>query len=453
MANCSPFILNEISSDEAIVPTRGNDWYDGGKWQRYWMHTPLYTDNDVNGAWTAYTNGATACNFVLNLLNSLPAANKPSNAIQIVAEMKVLRAYYILGLMDLFGNIPLVTDFNTKPSSVTQSTRAQVYTFLESELITNIPLLQTPSQANYGHMTKYGGYMVLAHLYLNAQVYTGTSQWAKASAIADTVINSGSYSLQPNYLDNFIVNNQSSVENIFVVPYDNNYIGGNGWETTTLHYSNIYTYDLTGQPNNGFCAPTPFYRSFTATDARIKMWELGQQYSSSGAKLTDLGTGLPCIISPYVLQLSNPADTFRLAGARSIKYAPQPGTNGNESNDGVVYRLGEAYLIKAEAALRLGNTAAALTAVNAIRARAGVPAWTASDLTLPNLLAERGREMAWETTRRDDLIRFEVADNIPYYTGARIPGKSQDPDQHTFIYPIPQAQMNTNPNLKQNTGY
>jgi len=183
------------------------------------------------------------------------------------------------------------------------------------------------------------------------------------------------------------------------------------------------------------------------------MWELGQQYSSSGAILTDLGTGLLCIISPYVLQLSNPADSFRLAGARSNKYAPQPGTNGMQSNSGVVYRLGEAYLIKAEAELRLGDASDALIAVNAIRARAEVPAWGLSDLTLPNLLAERGREMAWENVRRDDLIRFEVADKVPYFTGARVPGKSQDPDQHTFLFPIPQAQMNTNPNLKQNTGY
>ena len=447
------FNLNEVSSDELIVPTRGNDWYDGGKWQRYWTHTTLYTDADVNSAWSSYTSGVTACNFVLNLLTSLPSADKPANASQVTAEIKVLRAYYLLGLMDLFGNIPLVTNFNTKPSSVVQSTPSQVYAFLESELLANIPLLQLPSPSNFGHMTKYGGYMVLAHLYLNAQIYTGTPQWEKAGAMADTVINSGAYSLQPNYLDNFIVANQGSVENIFVVPFNNNYIGGNSWETCTLHYSNIYTYNLTGQPNNGYCSPTGFYKSFTATDTRIKMWELGQQYSSSGAKLTDLGTGLLCIISPYVLQLSNPADSFRLAGARSIKYAPQPGTANNTSNAGVIYRLGEAYLIKAEADLRSGDAASALTAVNFIRVRAGVPAWGTADLTLPNLLAERGREMAWETTRRDDLIRFEVADGIPYFTGARIPGKSQDPDKHTFLFPIPQAQMITNSNLKQNPGY
>jgi len=447
------FILNEVSTDELIVPTRGNDWYDGGKWQRYWTHTPLYTDADINIAWSSYASGTTACNFVLNLLNSLPPANKPSNTAQITAEIKVLRAYYLLGLMDLFGNIPLVTDFNTVPSKVVQSTPSAVYAFLESELLTNVPLLQAPSAANYGHMTKYGGYMVLAHLYLNAQVYTGTAEWTKALSAADTVINSGAYSLQPNYLDNFIVANQGSLENIFVIPFNNNYIGGNNWEAMTLHYSNMYTYNLTGQPDNGFCAPTAFYRSFTATDTRTKMWELGQQYSSSGAILTDLGTGLLCIISPYVLQLSNPADSFRLAGARSNKYAPQPGTNGMQSNSGVVYRLGEAYLIKAEAELRLGDASDALTAVNAIRARAEVPAWGLSDLTLPNLLAERGREMAWENVRRDDLIRFEVADKVPYFTGARVPGKSQDPDQHTFLFPIPQAQMNTNPNLKQNTGY
>jgi len=136
-----------------------------------------------------------------------------------------------------------------------------------------------------------------------------------------------------------------------------------------------------------------------------------------------------------------------------VKYAPQPGTIGQTSNDGVIFRLGDAYLMKAEAEIRSGSIGDALTLVNAIRARAGVPAWTSSDLTLPNLLAERGRELAWEGWRRNDLIRFEVADGIPYFTGARVPGKSQDPDKHAFIMPIPDPQHITNKNLVQNPGY
>ena len=447
------FQCNEVTADELIIPTRGNDWYDGGQHQQLWLHTFTYTNPNVSGAWSEISRGVAQCNFVLNILNTLPAASKPANFPQIAAEIKVMRAYYYLKFMDLFGSVPLVTDFNTDPNKTVQSTRAQVYTFLESELKTNVPLLQLNTTAEYGHMTKYGGYMVLAHLYLNAQVYTGMAQWANAAAVADTVIKSGNYSLQPNFLDNFIVQNEGSVENIFVVPFNYLYIGGMEMIVNSLNYNNIATYNLTGQPYNGWCSPTPFYRSFTSDDARTKMWAVGQQYSASGEPLTDKATGLKVSFSPYVLQLSNPADSFKFAGARSIKYAPQPDTYTDASNSGVIYRLGDAYLIAAEANLRLGNAPSALTLVNALRARSGVAAWSLADLTLPNLLAERGRELAWEGFRREDLIRFEVADGIPYFTGARLPDKPQDPDKHTFILPIPQSQLNTNPKLIQNPGY
>jgi len=446
------FDLNETCTDECIVPTRGNDWYDGGKWQNEWTHNFLAGIDEINGGWSDLNSGITKCNFVLNIIQSLQT--KPANSDAIIAEIKVLRAFYFFKFMDLYGNVPLVTDYSTDPSKVKQVTNATTYAFIESELTTNIPLLSTNNDVTtYGHMNQWGGYMLLAKLYLNAQVYTGTAQWAKAAAAADMVIKSGKYSLQPNFLDNFIVANDGSLENIFVVPFDAVYIGGPSMESKTLNYNNQYTYNLTGAPNNGFCSPTTFYRSFTDADSRKKMWITGQQYSSAGAVLIDPSTSLNVILSPYVLQLSNPADSFKFAGARSVKYAPQPGTIGQTSNDGVIFRLGDAYLMKAEAEIRSGSIGDALTLVNAIRARAGVPAWTSSDLTLPNLLAERGRELAWEGWRRNDLIRFEVADGIPYFTGARVPGKSQDPDKHAFIMPIPDPQHITNKNLVQNPGY
>ena len=446
------FTISETCTDEMIVPTRGNDWLDGGKWQNEWKHNFLAGIDDINGSWNDLNSGVTKCNFVLNIIQNLQT--KPANSDQIIAEIKVLRAFYLFKFMDLYGNIPLVTDYNTDPSKVKQVPAATTYAFIESELTTNIPLLSSNNDlTTYGHMNQWGGYALLAKLYLNAQVYTGTAQWAKAAAAADMVINSNKYKLQPNFLDNFIVNNDASVENIFVVPFDAVYIGGNGMQTTTLNYNNQKTYNLTGTPNNGFCSPTAFYKSFTDADARKKMWITGQQFSSSGEVLIDPATSLHVILSPYVLQLSNPADSFKFAGARSVKYAPQPGTYSNTSNDGVIFRLGDVYLMKAEAEIRSGATGDALTLVNAIRTRAGVPTWTMSDLTLPNLLAERGREMAWEGWRRNDLIRFEVADGIPYFTGARVPGKSADGDKHTFLMPIPDPQHITNKNLVQNPGY
>jgi hypothetical protein len=448
------FQNNEVSSDESVVPTRGNDWYDGGKWQSIWLHTFNYDIDNINNAWNDISNGIGKCNLVLSTIESLPASNKPANPEQVVAEIKVLRAYYYFMFTDMFGNVPLVTDFNTDPSKIVQKSRKDIYAFLESELTTNVPLLADKSAATYGHMTKWGGYMLLAKLYLNAQVYAGTPKWQEASDAIDKVINSGVYTLSNDFFLNFAVVNEGSPENIFVVPFDNVFIGGNGIETMTLNYNNIYTFDLTGRPNNGFCAPTAFYNSFTDADVRKKMWLVGQQYSSGGAPLTDDATKLPVILTPDFKDLSNSSNEFKFAGARSIKYAPQPGTNGNTSNDGVIFRLGDALLMKAEALVRLGRVGEAVPFVNQIRARAGVPAWTVADLTLPNLLAERGREMAWEGWRRNDLIRFEVADGQPYFTGARSPGKSPDPgDKHTYIFPIPQQQLITNNKLTQNPGY
>lgn len=157
--------MNEITTDEIIVPTRGNDWYDGGQWQSLWLHT-FKPDVFVNGGWSDLNNGIGKVNFTLNILDNLPT--KPANLNAVEAELKVIRAYFIFQLMDMFGNIPVVTDYNTDPGKVQQMPRAQVYAFLEQELNTNIPLLSPDvTDATYGKMTQWGGYMLLAKLYLS----------------------------------------------------------------------------------------------------------------------------------------------------------------------------------------------------------------------------------------------------------------------------------------------
>jgi hypothetical protein len=441
------FQLNEASTDEMIIPTRGNNWYDGGEHQELWLHqVDALNANDVSG-WTDLTNGITKCNFVIDFLNNLP--NKPTNQPALVAEVNVLRDYLLFLMMDLYGNIPLVTTYGGSPNLAPQN-QATIYKYLIANLQTNVPLLSADNAltnaANYGRFNQWGGYMLMAKLYLNAQVYTGTADWANAKKYADMVIASGKYSLQPNFFDNFSYSNKGSVENIFVIPFNFPSIPGNVIQMYTLNYNNQLTFNLTAQPYNGFCAPTSFYDSFDAADARKKMWIVGQQFTAAGAPIA--GT----VLSKYVLELSNPADSFAYAGARSIKYQPQPGTGGaGTSNDGVRFRLADAYMMSAEAALQMGDAATATTNVNKIRARAGLPAL--GTVTLDQLLMERGHEFTWEGWRRNDLIRFEVATGTPYFTGARVPGKTADADKHTFLYPIPSIQMATNPLLKQNPGY
>jgi len=443
--------MNEITTDEIIVPTRGNDWYDGGQWQGLWTHK-FKPDVFVDGGWSDLNNGIGKVNFTLNILAGLPT--KPSNYNAVVAELKTVRAFFIFQFMDMFGSVPVVTDFNTDPSKVTQKSRADVYAFLENELTTNIPLLSTTvDKTTYGKATQYFGYMLLAKLYLNAQVYTGTAHWDKAITALNAVINSGKYALQANYFDNFSINNDISQENIFVVPFDKVHIGGMNWEMQTLHYSNNLTYGLTGQPWNGFCSTADVLNKYDASDARKAQFLVGQQYAADGTPLTDPQANLPVIFDPNVTSLSDASGAFRMAGARNVKYHPEAGTAGNQSNDMVIFRLADAYLMLAEASMHNGDMATALTAVNKVRARAGVSLWTPADLTLPHLLDERSRELMWEGWRRNDLIRFEVATGTHYFTGARTPAKTDDGDTHTFIFPIPAPELLSNPNLHQNPGY
>jgi hypothetical protein len=473
--------LNELTSDEMIAPTRGGDWYDGGIWQQLWLHTWDPPADLVNNAWNDIYNGIGKINFILYQVNSL--SEKPADLDKVNADLKTLRAYFYFLAMDLFGNVPLVTDYKTDPNSVTNSSRQDVFNFIETELKDNIPLLSTAvDNTTYGRVTKWFAFSMLAKLYLNAEVYTGTPRWEDCMAACDSVIGSQNYQLESNYFDNFAVHNETSKENIFVIPCDNINIGSNSYELDNLHYQSQATFQLTGGPYNGFCTVSAFYNLYDTNsvytvvgpntyrsflDARTGQYLIGQQFSvpypyppnkdvlysstDPSIMLQDEGTGLNLSYYPNVRELSNAADSFRLAGVRSIKYFPEAGTYGAQSNDVVIYRLADILLTKAEAEVRNATVTDALDLVNMIRERAYGNAdhdWTMTDLTLDNILAERGRELAYEQFRRQDLIRFGK------FGEARVPDKTADPaDKHLNIFPIPEMQRSANPNLQQNPGY
>ena len=224
-----------------------------------------------------------------------------------------MRAIYYYWLLDWYGNVPLSIDFaDTK--APTNSTRQQVYDFVESELVTNAPLLKKPKAipdvATYGRVNYYTAEACLAKLYLNAEVYTGTAQWDKAIAACDAIINSGIYALSPTYVENFIQNNQGSKESIWAIPYDHIKFTGFNVGMMTLSYLNQQTYNINNQPWNGFATTAEFYNSYidpvqnpgpqgrvvgldpkgdsvTATvDKRMTAnFLVGPQYSSTGARL------------------------------------------------------------------------------------------------------------------------------------------------------------------------
>jgi starch-binding outer membrane protein, SusD/RagB family len=503
--------LVEASTDEMIVPIRGSDWLDADEHIQEWQHTWPDNHPNVSSAWGTIFQGIGEANFTIGVVQGLP--KPPSDTTSIYAELRGLRAYYYFLALDLFGNVPIVTSFNVNPSSVKTSSRQDVFNFVQSELLAIIPNLASNVDATtYGRFTKWAAFSLLAKLYLNAGVYTGksagtlgTDMFTQAMAACDSVILSGNYALPTDFFDNFSTTNSNNTgtgwENIFVVPFDKVNIGNNNWEMQTLHYQNNVNFQLSGSPWNGFCSDADFYSTFdtsslyttkgttvyrTYLDQRAGQYLVGQQYTipytyppstnvvySAAQSLqdSDIQFSIPLVFTPAVPILSNSAGTFRGAGVRDIKYFPEAGTSGNQSNDMAIFRLADVYLMRAEADMRANGTmsATSLGYINLVRQRAyGTTTATlpnpnnaaqpiqvsfTSAITLDNILAERGRELTWECWRRNDLIRFETESGTPYWSGARNPQKTQDPDNHTMLFPIPTQYITANPNLTQNPGY
>ena len=440
-----PYGLQEVASDAVVVPTRGQDWDDGGHWRR--LHQHQYTPDDplVGGGWGFCYGGINTCNRLIFTFNELNAAGSDV----FIAELQVLRALFYYWLLDLYGNVPIVDQFDVPADfAPPTSSRQDVYNFIESEITSNLDKLSKAVDAStYGRINYYVAQAILAKLYLNAEVYTGTAQWSKAQSAIDEVIESGFYSLAANYFDNFKEDNGGSPENIYVIPYDQVFAQGFNLVMRTLHYGSQATYNLTAQPWNGYCTVQEFYNSFDNEDVRKNMFIVGPQFASDGSRIDDSGAeandpdGTPLTFTPEINELG--PNALRQAGARIGKYEFASGATENLSNDYPIFRYGDILLMKAEVEWRLGNAGDALMYANMIRARAGMSDFT--DLTPDDLLAERGREVAFEAYRRQDLIRFGKYNEAWWEKPAS--------DANKNIFPVPRGQLDANKNLVQNPGY
>jgi len=440
------WFLNEISTDEILIPTRGPDWYDGGQYKYMLNHTwTQQVPAAINGAWNfAYSTISTVN---LDISNFKSSADGGKTAIGSIAELRALRALAYFYLIDLYGNVPIITE--TSPAgSIPQNTRAQVFSFIESELKAALPNLKA---ANYGKPTKSFAYTLLAKLYLNAGVYTGTPNWAGASAYCDSVTKTGLFSLAGNFFDVFAVANRSkgASEIIFVAPMDKVYAPGQNIEMRTLHYKNQATYNLNAAPWNGYCTTSDFYNKFTGTDARKNQYITGAQKDINGAPIT-YTDAVSKKTGPLVMVTSITSfDSARQnEGARFKKYEIQVNNtqHPDQDNDFVIFRYADILMMKAEAAFRLGDVATALTNINLVRSRANAPLYTS--LVADTILAERGREFVLEMSRRNDLIRFGK-----FNSGKWQFQSSPNVDPSRNLFPIPNQQLSSNPSLKQNAGY
>lgn len=438
--------IQEVSSDELMIPQRGGDWYDGGQWLRMFRHEFTPNEESFNNSWGQLYSGVSACNRLIEQFSAIQS----EKAKAFVAELKGLRALYYYWLLDLFGNVPLVTSFSSANANPANASRADIYAFVEKELTEALPnITGDVTGATYARMTKHAVNSVLAKLYLNAQRYTGTAQWDKAIAAADAVINSGKYSLEANFFDNFRTENANSKENIFAIPYDKVFAGGFNLPQMTLHYESQKTFNLTDQPWNGYCTLQEFYESFETTDLRRRSILAGPQFNSAGKQLEDPGAeatdpdGKGLNFTPAINE--HFPNCLRQAGGRIGKFEYASGATPNLSNDFPIFRLADIMLVKAEALWRKNpGDATALAIVNQIRSRAGVAPLVS--LTADNLLAERGREMFAEGWRRQDLIRFGKFAEARRY-------KPADTKNCFDIFPIPLPQINANKSLKQNPCY
>lgn len=443
----SYFSVQEVSTDEAVITQKGGDWFDGGIWLRMHRHEFDPQVGGINGAWGDSYGGITQCNQLL--ASTDPQVSTPAAK----AQLRFLRAYFYWRLLDVFGRVKITTQ---PLVDVPQSPRIDVYNFVEAELLAAIPDLPAGKQ-EYGRANRSAAHALLSRLYLNAKVYKGLANHDpadldKAIAAADAVINSGLYSLDPEYKDVFDPDNVEAAEHIFVAPFDENTGGGMNFAQMTLHYPSQLTYDLRDQPWNGYSTLEEFYNSYEANDKRrAQNFIVGPQVDLNGTPILDLAfdpddeDGAPINYTPQINQLA-PSGS-RQAGARLGKFNFKIGQIPDADNDFPLLRLGEVLLNKAEAEFR--KNGGGLATINLLRARAGVA--NLGSLTEGVILAERGRELFQEALRRTDLIRFGA------WTNAWWEKPSTVAKPHQILMPIPIEQINAtagtaNP-LTQNPGY
>ncbi len=440
------FNLQEVSSDEIVVPTRGNDWGDNGRWVAIYLQNFTPGLSDLNDVWNDQFAGVARCNSVLAALDNA-ADSKEKNGY--IAELRALRAYYYYHLLDLFGNVPIVgkegVDLKNPPAT---KSSAEVFAFIETELKAAIADIPAANGSNYGRMTKGAVNGILAKLYLNAKTYTGAEKLAECKASCEAVLGDPAYAFSDSYFDMFGPNNDKNSEVVFSAVYVNTKdLGWPGMNLPlrTLHYSQ----PVNGQgPWNGFSVTSEFYSSFdAANDKRAKAFLIGQQYKDfdpTKEALQDRNK------NPLIFKKDFPdiAAAVEADGIRCLKYSIDPGFNtasNSGSNDLVSLRYTDFLMMKAEVDIRQGNAAAALPTVNKVRARAGLPALTA--ITIDDMLVERGHEFYWEGHRRQDLIRFGK------FGDPKTLKPAQGDKNKLKLMPIPGPQLDANPNLKQNPGY
>ncbi len=459
--------LNDMAGSMSMKPTRkGGDWYDGGQYREIYMHDYTAQTACVRGGWSTASSNIGKCNATIEVVKNSELLSEANKTMKL-AEIRGVRAFWLYVQMDLYGNIPLVTDYNDKELPSCQS-RQTVYDWLVKEM-EEIKDQCPDVEGNYGKFTKGSAYALLAKLYMNAEAWGVGSAYPQAIAACDKVLGM-SYILEPNFADNFSLNNENSREAILAAVFDEaDTQNTNGLHFNTLHYKDNLVFGANFSPWNGACAQPDYAKLFindeNATDDaqkydprfRLTFLEGVMHELATGAVIETahgfvLDHTIEVSILPGTERDGTPwGDVNQHDGVRTLKWPYSPTVTSGMGNDYHIFRLADFYLMKAEALLRTGGDVAEATRlVNAVRQRAyGDASHNYATVTLADVQLERRLELAWEMTSRQDDIRFGCYE-VGMWSSSNCPRKTGD---HLKIFPVSQTAWQSNPNLTQNPGY
>lgn len=470
---------SELSADQLAWPQKGRHGYDGGDHIRLHYHTWTSNEGRLRNAWTLMWGGLGYVNNAIGDIERLDVSmidglTEEDRAI-IISQLKVLRAFHYIKLMDMWGNVPIVTKV-ADPLNPETKPRSEVFDFVLQELLDNVEKLPLTSAENIGQVSRAAGYAMLAELYLNAEKWKGQPMWDECIAVCDKIISGqgggigGAPQLSPNLTALFSNTNSANPESLFQFQFSREAGFTFNWAGFFFGYDYMKEVLNVGYGGwNAFVVIPSAFDAFAENDLRKKEWFLfGPQYKY-GTNIPVLGTeeynGKPFVLVNSIRResegdLTGPGSMTEgeeNSGARFHKY--KSGTLDDPNyweNDYIIYRLTEIYFNKAEAIMRKNNgvaTAEAVELINASRKRAFTDAdwpanqYTVATLTLDELLKERGREFIFEGKRRTDLIRFGKFTTASWWDH----NPSNDPNKELF--PVPNNQLAINPNLVQNPGY
>lgn len=364
-------------------------------------------------------------------------------------EARALRALAYYHLMDLFGKAPFVTENDAIGTAGPEYNRVQLFDYIESELNEILPDLKAPRTNEYGRLDQAFVKMVLAKMYLNAEVYIGQAKYQECMDACSEIIASG-YTLNSNYLNNFKADNHTSTEMIFTLQ-SNGEVTQNYGPTTVIINGQVGSIEGNGSQFGvgGWGGALRLRKQF------VQKFD-GIEFSSDTRKNIISGSR-----DIEITDIANRDQGYILAKFSNISSTGVVGISTTfVETDFPLFRYADVLLMYAEAQVRKDGSAnsTSLNYINSLRTRANNGS-TANNVSLAAvnldfILDERSRELHWEAHRRQDLIRFNKYTGGSYnwaWKGNGINGIALS--NHLRVYPIPEAALASNPNLTQNTGY